>query len=96
MRNLVLLSLCLALFLLRSSYGGERLVVFGDSLSDDGNSFALTGGLLPPGPSSSPKGDYGETFDGSGEVFLGRFTDGRNWWTIFPASQIIFTSKFRR
>jgi phospholipase/lecithinase/hemolysin len=84
MRNLLLLSLCLALFLLRPSYGRERLVVFGDSLSDDGNSYALTGGLLPPGPSSSPKGDYGETFDGSGEVFLGRFTDGRNWVDYFP------------
>ena len=84
MRNLLLLSFCLALFLLRSSYGGERLVVFGDSLSDDGNSFALTGGLLPPGPSSSPKGDYGETFDGSGEVFLGRFTDGRTWVDYSP------------
>jgi phospholipase/lecithinase/hemolysin len=32
-----------------------------------------------------PKGDYGETFDESGEVFLGRFTDGRNWVDYFPA-----------
>jgi phospholipase/lecithinase/hemolysin len=86
MRNLTLLSSCLALsLLLGASYGGERLVVFGDSLSDDGNSFFLSGGALPPGPSSSPKGDYGETFDGSGEVFLGRFTDGRNWVDYFPA-----------
>jgi phospholipase/lecithinase/hemolysin len=86
MRNLTLLSSCLALsLLLGASYGGERLVVFGDSLSDDGNSFFLSGGALPPGPSSSPKGDYGETFDESGEVFLGRFTDGRNWVDYFPA-----------
>jgi phospholipase/lecithinase/hemolysin len=43
MRNLTLLALCLALFLLRVSYGQQRLVVFGDSLSDDGNSFAVSG-----------------------------------------------------
>jgi phospholipase/lecithinase/hemolysin len=43
MRNLTLLSLCLALFLLPASYGRERLVVFGDSLSDDGNTFAVSG-----------------------------------------------------
>jgi outer membrane lipase/esterase len=89
MRNLTLLSSCLALsLLLGASYGAERLVVFGDSLSDDGNSFTLSGGLLPPGPSGPPgpaNGDYGETFDGSGEVFLGRFTDGRNWVDYFPA-----------
>lgn len=86
MRNLTLLSSCLALsLLLGASYGAERLVVFGDSLSDDGNSFTLSGGLLPPGPSGPANGDYGETFDGSGEVFLGRFTDGRNWVDYFPA-----------
>jgi phospholipase/lecithinase/hemolysin len=89
MRNLTLLSSCLALsLLLGASYGAERLVVFGDSLSDDGNSFTLSAGLLPPGPSGPPgpaNGDYGETFDGSGEVFLGRFTDGRNWVDYFPA-----------
>jgi outer membrane lipase/esterase len=89
MRHLTLLSSCLALsLLLGASYGAERLVVFGDSLSDDGNSFKLSGGLLPPGPSGPPgpaEGDYGETFDGSGEVFLGRFTDGRNWVDHFPA-----------
>ena len=89
MRNLTLLSSCLALsLLLGASYGAERLVVFGDSLSDDGNSFTLSGGLLPPGPFGPPgpaNGDYGETFDRSGEVFLGRFTDGRNWVDYFPA-----------
>jgi outer membrane lipase/esterase len=89
MRHLTLLSSCLALsLLLGTSYGAERLVVFGDSLSDDGNSFTLSGGLLPPGPSGPPgpaHGDYGKAFDGSGEVFLGRFTDGRNWVDYFPA-----------
>jgi phospholipase/lecithinase/hemolysin len=43
MRNLTLLAFCLALFLLRASYGHQRLVVFGDSLSDDGNTFAVSG-----------------------------------------------------
>jgi phospholipase/lecithinase/hemolysin len=43
MRNLTLLSLCLALFLLRASYGHQRLAVFGDSLSDNGNTFAVSG-----------------------------------------------------
>jgi|SRR5215469_9709362 len=43
MRNLTLLAFCLALFLLHASYGQQRLVVFGDSLSDNGNSFALAG-----------------------------------------------------
>ena len=43
MRNLPLLTFCLALFLLRASYGHQRLVVFGDSLSDDGNTFAVAG-----------------------------------------------------
>jgi phospholipase/lecithinase/hemolysin len=91
MRNLTLLALCLALFLLPPSYGRERLVVFGDSLSDIGNSFALTEGVAPPGqplaPLDSPlRGDYGETFDPTGPSgpFLGRFTDGQNWVDYFP------------
>jgi phospholipase/lecithinase/hemolysin len=89
MRNLTLLSLCLALFLLPVSYGRERLVVFGDSLSDIGNSFLASGGTAPPGdplaPLGSPlRGDYGETFDGTGAIFLGRFTDGQNWVDYFP------------
>src|SRR5262249_38306846 len=82
MRNLTLLALCLALFLLRVSYGQQRLVVFGDSLSDDGNSFVATNGQVPPGPPAG--GAYGETFDGTGAVFLGRFTDGQNWVDYFP------------
>jgi phospholipase/lecithinase/hemolysin len=89
MRNLTLLSLCLALFQLPASYGRERLVVFGDSLSDIGNSFIASGGTAPPGqplaPLGSPlRGDYGETFDGTGATFLGRFTDGQNWVDYFP------------
>ena len=83
MRNLTLLALYLALFLLRTSYGQQRLVVFGDSLSDIGNSFAFTDGLVPPGP---PAGAYGKTFDPTGPLgpFLGRFTDGQNWVDYFP------------
>jgi phospholipase/lecithinase/hemolysin len=89
MRNLTLLSLCLALFLLPASYGRERLVVFGDSLSDIGNSFAATGGAFPPGPLAPPgplHGLYGQTFDPTGPSgpFLGRFTDGQNWVDYFP------------
>jgi phospholipase/lecithinase/hemolysin len=83
MRNLTLLALCLALFLLRVSYGQQRLVVFGDSLSDTGNSFVLTDRLVPLGP---PAGAYGETFDPTGPLgpFLGRFSDGQNWVDYFP------------
>jgi len=81
MRNLSLLSLCLALFLLRASYANEKLVIFGDSLSDNGNALALTGGAFPPSP-------YGHTYDQSGkdlgDTFPGRFTDGQNWVDYFP------------
>jgi phospholipase/lecithinase/hemolysin len=55
----------------------EKLVVFGDSLSDDGNLFALTA-LIPPPP-------YGETFDGTNRKFPGRFTDGEIWVDYFPS-----------
>jgi len=75
MRNLSLLSLCLALVLLRASYANEKLVIFGDSLSDNGNALALTGGAFPPSP-------YGHTYNKSGkdlgDTFPGRFTDGGN------------------
>src|SRR4051812_31190714 len=73
MRTLTLLSFGLALFLLHPCFASEKIVVFGDSLSDNGNSFVLT--KLPPPP-------YGNTFDDTGSVtgyFPGRFTDGRNW-----------------
>jgi phospholipase/lecithinase/hemolysin len=56
----------------------ERMVVFGDSLSDTGNSFILTGKADPPEPF------YGDTFDGTDRVFPGRFTDGENWVDYFP------------
>ena|SRR5208282_3280872 len=61
----------------------EHLVVFGDSLSDNGNSLFLTQGTpnpLPPPP-------YGTTYDSSGKpgkIFPGRWTDGRNWVDYFP------------
>ena len=41
----------------------SELYVFGDSLSDTGNIFAATGGLLPPDP----------------PYYQGRFSDGRVW-----------------
>src|SRR6266436_8431770 len=91
MRNVTLLALCLALCLLRVSYGQQRLVVFGDSLSDIGNSFVASDGTLPPGDPAAPlgsplRGKYGETFDPTGPPgpFLGRFTDGQNWVDYFP------------
>jgi phospholipase/lecithinase/hemolysin len=61
----------------------NHLVVFGDSLSDNGNLFAITEaeGINPPQP---PFPLYGETSDGTG-TFLGRFTDGRNWVDYFPS-----------
>lgn len=81
MRNLILISLCLVLFLLRASNANEKLVVFGDSLSDNGNLYALTGGTNPAEP-------YGDTFGSSGKEgynFPGRFTDGQNWVDYFPS-----------
>jgi phospholipase/lecithinase/hemolysin len=61
----------------------EHLVVFGDSLSDNGNSLFLTQASshpLPPPP-------YGTTYSSSGvpgEIFPGRWTDGQNWVDYFP------------
>src|SRR5262249_55216607 len=73
----------------RVSYGQQRLVVFGDSLSDIGNSFVASDETLPPGNPDAPlgdprHGDYGVTFDGTGAIFPGRFTDGQNWVDYFP------------
>jgi outer membrane lipase/esterase len=79
MRNLTLLSLCLALLLVRATYANQRLVVFGDSLSDNGRLFAITG--------ESPKVPYGDAYSSLGKVvkyFPGRFTDGQNWADYFP------------
>jgi phospholipase/lecithinase/hemolysin len=59
----------------------NHLVVFGDSLSDNGNSLVLTQRLQPPSP-------YGNTYDTSGnplpDTFPGRWTDGQNWVDYFP------------
>jgi phospholipase/lecithinase/hemolysin len=78
MRNVTLFFLCLALLLVRGSYANQRLVVFGDSLSDNGRLFAITGS--PPKP-------YGYAYNRLGKVidyFPGRFTDGQNWVDYFP------------
>jgi len=81
MRNLSLLLLCLALVLMRASYANGKLIIFGDSLSDNGNALALTEGAFPSSP-------YGHTYNKSGkdlgDTFPGRFTDGRNWVDYFP------------
>jgi phospholipase/lecithinase/hemolysin len=58
----------------------KHLIVFGDSLSDNGNLFAITKGGNPPAP---PIGAYGVTFDGTNRFFPGRFTDGQNWVDYF-------------
>ena len=79
MRNLTLLSSCLALLLVRATYANQRLVVFGDSLSDNGRLFAISGGD-PPKP-------YGNAYNKSGnevKYFPGRFTDGQNWVDYLP------------
>jgi phospholipase/lecithinase/hemolysin len=82
MRNLTLLWWCLAFFALRVSYGNEKLVIFGDSLSDNGNALTATDGKIPAAP-------YGHTYDKSGndlgDTFPGRFTDGQNWVDFFPS-----------
>jgi thermolabile hemolysin len=82
MRNLTLLLWSLAFFSLDASYGNEKLVIFGDSLSDNGNVLAATDGQMPAPP-------YGHTYDASGndlgDTFPGRFTDGQNWVDYFPA-----------
>src|SRR6516162_6789527 len=60
----------------------NHLVVFGDSLSDNGNALALTGGASPSFP-------FGHTFDtlgnDLGDTFPGRWTDGQNWVDYFPS-----------
>lgn len=84
MRKLAFFVFCLAVIFVRlpSAYAldlskFEHLVVFGDSLSDNGNSFTLTMGKAPPPP-------YGTTYDNSGAVFRGRWTDGQNWVDYLP------------
>jgi phospholipase/lecithinase/hemolysin len=55
----------------------NHLVVFGDSLSDNGNLLAIleAQGIKPPQPPQPPFPPYGETFDGSGLIFPGSSTD---------------------
>jgi phospholipase/lecithinase/hemolysin len=72
MRKFILLSLCLTLFFLGTSYAAEKLIIFGDSLSDTGNSNVATNGQAPP-----PK-LYGTT------QFPGRWTNGQNWVDYLP------------
>jgi phospholipase/lecithinase/hemolysin len=82
MRKITLLSFCVTLIFAAavSAFALDfsrfnHLVVFGDSLSDNGNSFFFSG--QPPLP-------YGETFDGTNRIFPGRWTDGQNWVDYFP------------
>jgi phospholipase/lecithinase/hemolysin len=82
MRKITLLSFCTTLIFAAavSAFALDfsrfnHLVVFGDSLSDNGNSLFFGG--QPPAP-------YGETFDGSNLIFPGRWTDGQNWVDYFP------------
>jgi phospholipase/lecithinase/hemolysin len=60
----VLFSLSLPLSAQASSFNYSQLVVFGDSLSDTGNVFTLTGNTFPPA-------SFG--------YVNGRFTNGLNW-----------------
>lgn len=46
----------------------KQLVIFGDSLSDNGNAYALTGGQEPPDP----------------PYYAGRWTNGPNWVDYLP------------
>ena len=82
MRKLAFLVFYLAIFSVRalSAYALDlsqftHLIVFGDSLSDNGNSLFLFQQPQPP---------YGTTFDGTGRTFPGRWTDGQNWVDYFP------------
>jgi hypothetical protein len=59
----------------------QHLVVFGDSLSDNGNSLDAFG--LPQAP-------YGNTYGVTKEPFPGRWTDGQNWVDYFPKIAAFF------
>jgi outer membrane lipase/esterase len=54
----------------------NRLVVFGDSLSDNGNLFALTGGTQPPAPYYQGRFSSGPTFVELLGFNLGKFATG--------------------
>jgi phospholipase/lecithinase/hemolysin len=103
MSKFPLLSFCLALSLLLAApvfavdfSNFKHLVVFGDSLSDDGNYSSLVlpylKETLPSPPPYAPPPPYGVTFDGSGLKFPGRFTDGQNWVDYFPCVASRFDS----
>ena len=55
--------LFLSLFTVTAQASLVQMKIFGDSLSDTGNMFALSAGLIPPGPL----------------YFDGRFSNGPNW-----------------
>ena len=82
LHKLALFALWLGIFSLRvlSVHASDlenihHLVVFGDSLSDNGNSIDAFG--LPQAP-------YGNTYGVTKETFPGRWTDGQNWVDYFP------------
>ena len=82
LHKLALFALWLGIFSSRvlSAYASDlqniqHLVVFGDSLSDNGNSLDAFG--LPQAP-------YGDTYGVTKETFPGRWTDGQNWVDYFP------------
>jgi outer membrane lipase/esterase len=56
----------------------DNIVVFGDSLSDDGNLFALTGGLFPPSTLEVAPGVFVPGY------FNGRFSNGPVWVESLP------------
>lgn len=59
----------------------KQLVVFGDSLSDNGNAYFLTAGQDPP---SSPY-NGGRWSNPSAPYYEGRWSDGPIWVDYFPS-----------
>jgi phospholipase/lecithinase/hemolysin len=82
MKKLAFLVLSLAIFSLRAPcaysldlYSFQHVVVFGDSLSDNGNSLVAVGKPQPP---------YGTfTYNGETYSYPGRWTNGPNWVDYF-------------
>ena len=97
MRNLTLLCSCLALsLLLGPSYGVERLVVFGDSLSDDGNSFFLSGGPCLLGLLVLLRAIMAKHSMNREKFSWAASPTGATGWIIFRRMQVVLTSKFQR
>jgi outer membrane lipase/esterase len=69
MMRMALHALLLAAAIPAAAPAQMGFVYFGDSLSDDGNAFAFTGGALPPSP----------------PYFNGRVTNGPVWSELMPA-----------